>query len=171
MIKDLSRKKFGKLTVISYAGKGKWNCLCDCGKESIVYGANLKTKNTRSCGCLNTHCKYIDETIVAKKSLYQVYKKTAEKRNLKFDIDFNRFIEITQQNCFYCGLRPTQFRKYYQKKFLYNGLDRLDSRQGYIEGNIVACCKICNRMKWSRTKDEFFQWIKNIHNKFFRIQN
>lgn len=45
-------KRFNKLIVIKQSNKkGFWNCLCDCGKEIIVFGAALKTNNTKSCGC------------------------------------------------------------------------------------------------------------------------
>ncbi len=30
-----------------------WLCRCDCGVERIVAGNNLKSGNTKSCGCLN----------------------------------------------------------------------------------------------------------------------
>jgi len=54
---DLTDKKFGRLTVIEYAGKTKgkislWKCLCNCGNESIVLSSNLKSGKTQSCGCL-----------------------------------------------------------------------------------------------------------------------
>lgn len=46
-------KKFGHLRVISWAGtshtNSKWNCICDCGKETISH-INLQNKN-QSCGC------------------------------------------------------------------------------------------------------------------------
>lgn len=50
-LKDLTGKKFGKLTVVSYAGDGKWNCICDCGNEKIANGEYLG-RSTNSCGCL-----------------------------------------------------------------------------------------------------------------------
>ena len=54
-IKELTGQKFGKLTVISMAGrKGKrvaWNCVCDCGNEVVVTGTHLKSGHTKSCGC------------------------------------------------------------------------------------------------------------------------
>jgi hypothetical protein len=57
---DLSGKKFGKLLVIKRADRPKgvvskgpyWLCQCDCGNIKIVYGACLKSGNTKSCGCL-----------------------------------------------------------------------------------------------------------------------
>jgi len=52
---DLVGKKFGRLTVISFAHGGNnavWNCLCDCGKCAKVPSHLLKTSTTKSCGCL-----------------------------------------------------------------------------------------------------------------------
>jgi len=56
--KDMTGKKFGRLTVISRAGRNKygyatWNCLCDCGNTVVVSGKSLRDGNTKSCGCLN----------------------------------------------------------------------------------------------------------------------
>lgn len=49
---DLTGQRFGKLTVIQRVGnKGsKWLCKCDCGREKVVYGANLKQGKSTSCG-------------------------------------------------------------------------------------------------------------------------
>lgn len=48
---DLSGQKFGRWTVISYAGKGKWNCKCLCGTEKVVRGTHMKSGASKSCGC------------------------------------------------------------------------------------------------------------------------
>ena len=52
---DLIGNKYGMLTVIKRAdsinGRARWFCACDCGKECIVYGQNLKKGFTKSCGC------------------------------------------------------------------------------------------------------------------------
>lgn len=54
--KDLTGKKFGSLTVLSLSHMDKRNgayykCLCDCGKEIAVMGANLSSGKQTSCGC------------------------------------------------------------------------------------------------------------------------
>lgn len=57
---DLTSKRFGKLTVLKRVPNTspiKWLCLCDCGKEKIVIGNNLKTGNTTSCGCVDLQHK------------------------------------------------------------------------------------------------------------------
>lgn len=55
-LKDFVGKKFGKLTVIEYAGKRagmhRWKCICECGNETIVGQTLLQTGKTKSCGCL-----------------------------------------------------------------------------------------------------------------------
>lgn len=54
---DLTGKKFGKLTVLSYAGKTEhkkslWLCICSCGNKTTAYGNNLNNGQNKSCGCL-----------------------------------------------------------------------------------------------------------------------
>lgn len=49
---------FGRLTVLSYAGLDKfkkkmWLCRCECGAETAVNGARMRSGHTRSCGCLH----------------------------------------------------------------------------------------------------------------------
>lgn len=47
--------KYAALTVVSKAGKRghdyEWECLCECGTRAFVTGGNLRSGNTRSCGC------------------------------------------------------------------------------------------------------------------------
>lgn len=61
-VKDLTGKKFGRLTVIKLKGKapnGKylWDCKCDCGNYVTVKGNSLTTGHTKSCGCFGQESK------------------------------------------------------------------------------------------------------------------
>lgn len=55
-LKEFQGKRFGRLTVVEYAGKEggmhRWKCVCDCGRETTVGQSLLQTGKTRSCGCL-----------------------------------------------------------------------------------------------------------------------
>lgn len=52
---DLSGHRFGKLVAQSRAGSSRsgvlWRCVCDCGGETIALTDNLRSGNTRTCGC------------------------------------------------------------------------------------------------------------------------
>jgi hypothetical protein len=56
---DLTDQRFGKLLVLRRGenkpnGKGTlaaWVCKCDCGRETLVRGRDLRTGNSATCGC------------------------------------------------------------------------------------------------------------------------
>ena len=53
---DMIGKKYGRLTVVDFDRlenhKTYWKCVCDCGLTVIAVGNNLRSGNTKSCGCL-----------------------------------------------------------------------------------------------------------------------
>lgn len=56
--KDLTGQIFGRLVAISPTEKRLghyvvWKCVCDCGNIAFVASSDLRTGNTRSCGCLH----------------------------------------------------------------------------------------------------------------------
>lgn len=55
--KNIAGKKFGRLLVTKYAGRdyrgrSYWECLCDCGKTTVIMAANINQGRTLSCSCL-----------------------------------------------------------------------------------------------------------------------
>lgn len=56
MRKDLTGKKFNRLTAIRYVGKDNggralWLFKCDCGIEKVIQGYSVSSGKTISCGC------------------------------------------------------------------------------------------------------------------------
>lgn len=52
---DLTGKKFGILTCINPNVDGpirKWNCICDCGNQTVVTTNKITSGHTTSCGCI-----------------------------------------------------------------------------------------------------------------------
>ena len=49
---DITGRKFGRLTVLDYAGSGRWTCRCECNEVSSISGKDMRSGNTQSCGCL-----------------------------------------------------------------------------------------------------------------------
>ena len=55
---DITGQRFGMLTAIKPLSKRQhkeivWFCICDCGKNKKVMSSNLRTGNTKSCGCFH----------------------------------------------------------------------------------------------------------------------
>lgn len=65
-VRDLTGKKFGRLTVVERAKRGSpkayWMCKCDCGNEHVVCGTNLTRGKVVSCGCYAKEKRSSDKT-------------------------------------------------------------------------------------------------------------
>jgi hypothetical protein len=84
---------------------------------------------------------------------FNIYKRTAEYKNLEFGLTFEDFVNIAETGCYYCGeLRERGF----------NGIDRADSGKGYILENCVSCCEMCNFMKGSTSDQVFIKRVEHI---------
>lgn len=165
---NLTGKKFNRLTVLNLnTCKNKrstyWNCLCDCGKNIVVKGAYLTNNHTKSCGCLKVF-KH-ENGDVGFRLLYYRYKNRAKfYYNNEFELTKEEFKKLTQQNCFYCGSEPKSISKSKSEnsEYVYNGLDRVDTKRGYLLDNVVPCCGMCNRMKLDHSSEEFTKQILKI---------
>ena len=91
-------------------------------------------------------------------SLYKRYKNNARSRNKSFNLSEEKFFKTVTSNCFWCGSAP------YQKlgKIKYMGVDRIDSSIGYLNDNVLPCCKKCNYAKRDMSFEEFDNWVKSI---------
>lgn len=74
---------------------------------------------------------------------YKTYSKSANSRNIIFQLSESEFSDIVEQPCYLCGLSDK------------NGIDRFDNSKGYILDNCRSCCGHCNLMK----KDRSYQSI------------
>ena len=54
---NLVGERYGRLTVVEFdrlqKHKTYWKCVCDCGLTVVATGNNLRSGNTKSCGCLH----------------------------------------------------------------------------------------------------------------------
>lgn len=164
---DESGKRYGKWTVIKrvdtplgLAYHVFFLCRCDCGTERAVNGKMLRNGGSESCGC----SKVLPNNGGACNAIYNSYMRQADNRKLTWSIDRNTFKILIEKDCHYCGAPPSQAWNYSKSsKQIYNGLDRVDNQLGYVEENIVPCCKTCNYAKRSLTLDEFHDWTKRVY--------
>jgi len=80
---------------------------------------------------------------------YGDYKRQAKKRGLLFEIDIKQFAELINLPCYYCGEKG-------------GGIDRVDSTKGYLKDNVVPCCIVCNRMKFTYPVEDFINYCKKV---------
>ena len=82
---------------------------------------------------------------------YWDYRESAKLRNLEFLVTFDEFMSFWQKPCHYCG-----------DEIKTVGIDRINSSEGYVCGNMVSCCSICNTMKMSLSLNDFLSKIAVI---------
>lgn len=129
-MKDLSNKKFGRLTALFPVkvnnGKPQWLCLCDCGNYIVVSCGRLTSGNTKSCGCLQKEItsKRIQEyreknNVIGQKFGRLTIKKFVGIKNQEaiylFDCDCGNSIECSMHsvkcgNTRSCGCLLSEFR-------------------------------------------------------------
>lgn len=179
---DLTGKKISKWTIKSFSHKENkaiyWNCICECGTERKVDGSSIKRLKSTSCGC--QHKTILTDNTFALKNkgesgfntLYSGYRGGARRRGLEFLLTKDEFAKLTKDACFYCRSLPSSSivnygphmkdRNIEHSKYIFNGIDRIDSSIGYIHGNVVTCCKTCNLMKGTLSKRDFIEQCKKI---------
>ncbi len=168
----LTGLKFGRLTVLEEApAQGKfmmWLCRCDCGKTVVVRANNLRTNNTRGCGCERPAPNKLPPGQSAANSLFSSrYKCGARNRKIGWGLTKEQFMGMVTQNCHYCGLPPSARIVNGSSVFVFTGIDRVDSSKGYIDGNCVPCCKACNFAKNEMSVEAFRSFIHRVFSHMF----
>lgn len=170
---DLTGRRFGKLVVVKAGNTTErgvlyWDCLCDCGNKHLTTGWNLKNGHVTSCGCVRRALEdstYKPDTY--QRGLVRVYRNytnNAEARGYEMSLTLDDVKEIISQPCHYCGRKDKQgfdfgSKRYPDRKFHYTGIDRVDNKIGYVKGNCVPCCTVCNRAKNGMSYEEFVEYL------------
>ena len=82
---------------------------------------------------------------------YYQYKRDAGRRGIEFNLTFDQFMVLWRKPCTYCTSSIETI-----------GIDRVNNSVGYVEANIVPCCKICNKMKLDMDQSVFVSHCKKI---------
>ena len=164
---DETGNRYGEITVVRRSstdkqGKTTWICECDCGNITIDRGSNLRGGSTNSCGCKRNR---LPKGVAAFNRTYFNYVGGAKKRGLSWELNKGTFGILTQENCYYCGVEPTNSinRGNFNGDYIYNGIDRIDNNEGYTVENSVPCCFDCNRAKMKKSCEEFITWVIRVY--------
>jgi hypothetical protein len=190
--KDWSGQKFGMLTLLSQSEKQKsdgsffWHAKCDCGNDCLVLPNSARRGETVSCGHANLNMlrhqgglnRRHEPRISSARAVWATHYKECE---------FDFFLSMSQEACYYCGRLPYRVyncaqkvgkRKYgasaiqkEQGDFTYNGLDRVDSTKTHTPDNVVPCCIECNQAKMDMTLDEFLDHIERMYEHTRRLRS
>jgi hypothetical protein len=98
------------------------------------------------------------------RDVYNAYVRNAKAVGREFSLTYEWCRDAFQKPCFYCS-SPPLFGYRGRTKAAVNGLDRVDTRGGYTEGNVVTCCRFCNFAKGPRSRESFEAWLYRVrHN-------
>jgi hypothetical protein len=165
---DLTGKKFGLLTVLRYDSslhhQPRWVCQCECGVIKNLRGNHLRNGATQSCGCRSSKnrrgkdhgCWTGFEEMTG--SFLSQWRHGAKARNFAMDVTPKDLWEIYIQQGRKCALSglPLEFKPI---KWFHGtaSIDRIDSKKGYVKGNIQWVHRDINRMKLDYPQDYFIK--------------
>jgi hypothetical protein len=172
-IKKMIGRKFGKLTIISHHSRERgYNCKCDCGKMTVAKAYMLTHGKHNSCGCVqfnrgtdNPNYRGIDDF---SKSHYWLIKYRAIRGGRTFNLSMKYLWELFKNQNRKCKMTgwPLQFGNYYHKIETTASLDRIDSKKGYIKGNVQWLHKDINKMKLNKSDEEFINMCHAVSKNF-----
>lgn len=127
------------------------------------YKSRERVERTEADVTMDTSAQKMVSTRNKSKSVYGVahvlklHKDSAVKRGYEWRLSDEQAIYLMITHCHYCGCEPGT----HNQNGL-NGIDRVDSGQGYTDENVVPCCGKCNLMKGTKSPDEFLRHAVEI---------
>ena len=143
---DMIGKRFGKLVVISEAGKidnqFAWICRCDCGNITApIRGTSLRKGDTKTCGCKKYNGDSNRKHSGSAERLYKVFKGMHRRCEKESDPNFIRYggrgITVCEEWTDYETFRDWALKNGYDPlaKRTTCTLDRIDNNKGYSPEN------------------------------------
>ncbi len=171
-IADIVGKTFNKWTVIAYAGLSKCNqrqfqCECECGALQLLVQSRFITGKTRNCRA----CGYRSGMAHGLRKGYKEItghfwtkcRHSAQKRKHDFLITIGYAYLLLVEQAWKCKLSglPLYIAQHHTEASTAS-LDRIDSSQGYIEGNVQWVHKDVNLMKNKLVQQRFVELCVHI---------
>ena len=169
---DYAGQKFQMLTFIKYdhsdGCSAWWLVKCDCGLEKVMRAENVTNPKNKSCGCYRNlrgqkHNAYHGTGGIGKSFLSHTQTRARVKGiKISKDLTTKYLWELYQKQHGLCALTgqqlvlPIDYRAKWQLTTNLS-LDRIDSSQGYIPGNVQWVTKDTNFMKQSLSQDQFIR--------------
>lgn len=185
-MRDLANQVFGKLVAIRPDGKNSngqyfWISKCECGAEHRCLGTSLISGQTTRCKQC-TKRRWLDQNYLRATSVGDLtsawwsarvvkrahgYNSKAKQKIYELEIDMKQAWDLFEQQQHRCALSglPISFPK---DRDQYGGtasLDRIDSKKGYVLGNVQWVHKDINSMKNAFDQAYFVELCKAVTSK------
>lgn len=181
--KNFIGKRFGKLTIknlveVKEGSEGirwMWDCVCDCGKSRTIRREYILHHKVFGVVLACSSCAHTQANDHRRTDgwgrVYGMYKTGAKKRKLIFSLTREDVQKLCSAPCVYCGALPgegfskscKQLRWDKPRSNERNGVDRKDSKVGYVLSNCVSCCSRCNWAKSDMSVDGFLSFIEAVY--------
>jgi len=187
---DHKDKKYHHITLLrptrsGGAGVGvMWLGQCDCGKMKEYRATDVAHGRVKSCGSCEHHSALLkgrppknSTREAGLRAHLRRYINSALKRGIPWHLSPEQFAAITEQECTYCGAAPRGYkarvlgRRRRTTTTIMNGIDRVDSKKGYTQDNVVPCCSVCNRMKMALDVVDFIDQCEKITKRMQQARN
>ena len=166
---DFVGQSFNKWYIIErapnkYSGhqaEARWLCKCVCG--TIEEHGTTEIRSGDSWRCRECWKRSKAKSGAAFRILFGNYKRAAKKRGIVWELTEEQFRELTSSPCFYTGKLPSNLKVAPSGEvYTYNGIDRLDSTQGYVLDNCVPCIGIVNTAKMDLPLGRFIEMCQQV---------
>ena len=172
--------KIGNLTIVSILSKrGKYECICDCGKRCIKHKSgiikalvlNFKPMCSRQCSTK----RYAKQKIYGEipNEYIRHIIRGAKKRNIEFKVTMeylNKIFVNQNRKCALSGIDITlDTVSKIKDRVITASIDRIDSSVGYVEGNVQWVHKDINLMKQSYKEEYFIGLCDKVYNEHHKV--
>lgn len=165
---DRSGLAYGMLTAVSVnesrskPGKIYWNCLCDCGEETVVYSSNLG-KSVKSCGChRRKNMRSISESHgLSKSSEYKIWILIKSRCNNPNNVAYKNYGGRGISVCEKWGNDFLQFlNDVGNRPSKHHEIDRIDNNLDYQPGNCRWVKRVINCQNRRSSKYWFINGVR-----------
>lgn len=138
-------------------------CRCECGGVWPVDTIQLRRETTKQCRA----CRYINRTHTAGRRFWLRCQRNAKVRGYPWRITLKQFMDLYAAQGGKCALSGVPLVWAETAAQLSTGVgtasfDRIDSRKGYVKGNVQWVHKEVNMLKGRHTDAELIRWARLI---------
>lgn len=147
-----------------------WECICVCGTTVARTCTSLRLPGYKSCGCYQKellgrqdHVRWQGIGDIGR-TVYSNIKTKAEVRNILFELSHQDIYDLYVLQDRKCALSGVELNicSYHDRENFTASLDRIDSKIGYVKGNVQWVHKWINFMKQDFTQEEFLEFCHLI---------